>query len=123
MRGCFEEGHGVALHIPARPAAEARSSAVPTSPMPKADSGVLRAEELTAAELLLKRRLLAAEIGRPDAEALLKAHPVPPDFRPALSNGIGSRLPRQPLKTEERREVKHSTKPSKPKHEKKKRLK
>lgn len=89
MQGCCEERRGVALRAPA-PAAR---PATPLSRARPADGGVLRAEDLAAAEALLKRRP-----GIPDEEvAEPPRHRTPPaarpDFRPVLFDGVDSRLP------------------------------
>jgi glycosyltransferase involved in cell wall biosynthesis len=90
VRGSFEERHGVALRAPA-PAPP--PSAASRSRRPKAEDGMLRAEDLAAAEALLKRRPQIPGAGIPESCRAPPQRIAAPDFRPVPSDGIGSRLP------------------------------
>jgi glycosyltransferase involved in cell wall biosynthesis len=90
MRGSFEERYSVALRTPA-PAPP--PSATPGSRMPEAESGLLRAEDLAAAEALLQRRPQIPDERIPEPCLAPPQRIATPDFRPVSSDGIGSRLP------------------------------
>jgi glycosyltransferase involved in cell wall biosynthesis len=113
MRGCFEERHGVALRAPAPSAA--RSAALPDR-MAEGGGGALRAEDLAAAEALLKRRPgTRAEVrfgasgdGVPEPFQAAAPRIAMPDFRPAPFEGIRSRLPGLLRGHMQKRRVRHA---------------
>jgi glycosyltransferase involved in cell wall biosynthesis len=105
MRGCFEERHGAALRAPAPP------PPAPPARMPRT-GGALRAEDLAAAEALLKRRLgpRLASGGDGVPEPLPAAEPpiATPDVRSAAFDRIRSRLPGPLRGYMQKRRVRHA---------------